>query len=113
VLAVVVVASGCFAAIAFGLEDALPLLVVWPFGPLCGRCFATKSVLARLAGGCLFGRVAPSMVDALLPRVCRPVRRWMLCRHGYLARGWMLCHHGLVFGTGIHCVLLPQAQGQV
>jgi hypothetical protein len=49
---VIVVASGCFAAITFGLTDALLLLVVWSFGPLCGRCFAIESVLARLVGGC-------------------------------------------------------------
>jgi hypothetical protein len=63
-----VVSCGCFAAISWG------------------GCFAAS------------GFLAPSLVDALLLRVCWPASRRMLCRRGRLVHWRMLCRHGFVGG---------------
>ena len=86
---------------------------------VCGSLADALSPLARLA---------PFLVDALLPRVCRPTSWLMLCRRGrlvfvggcfaavaagcsYVLSGWMLSHYSFVYLVGNPGLLfLLQAQ---
>jgi hypothetical protein len=106
-----VVTSGCFAANAFfidgcfavvvagpSLADALLRIGRPPLQMFCRRgCLLPRRMLGHLwiPGRCFaaLDSLAPSLVDALLPRVCWPVSLRMLCRCGRSVHWRMLCRH--------------------